>query len=550
METQYHKVAAYPMKIRLYPTKEQAQKIDGWLLGLQKAYNMTLYALREGVPELRRKSKDGITEFPDWTYIQKSAWLDKLRERSNYVAGVPGGALSSSAGGALNADIRKAWESQGKLPVDAWFKATDKKGRPIVRWYSERNPRTSCYLQIEARKFTRNNKSVYITLQKDFTVKARGWNDHIRFEPDSDESFFEKYKDSEKKISFRVCKDCCGDYYGVLTLKDVYRPVKAEAERGNLGIDAGISAMATDSDGVAYENPHFKKNCEDLKAELNRQLARRYGAKNEQFRKERAEVRRYNTLHREEIQEKTLEAKKIEPSKRYLKAQTKLSLLERKVARLRDMRQHIYSAQIAAKAKFVAIENLNVDGMMKNSNLADSLSDAAMSEFLRKIKYKVQWTGGEYHAIGTFTASTERCSQCGYTLQGDARLTLGDRTFCCPACGYTADRDANAAKSILKVALEEVEAGIPSADTIKKPKEKKKRTYPDKPIGKQYPNFFTHFSEELAQQHKNPFVIVDEHQIVVDDSQGHGFTNRQSAQKYWIHKMKNQKQQQNVITAT
>lgn len=544
METQYYKVAAYPMKIRLYPTKEQAEKIDGWLLGLQKAYNMTLYALREGVPELRRKSKDGTAEFPDWTYIGSKAWLDSLRERSSYVADVPGGCLSSSVGGALNADIKKAWESQGKLPVDAWFRATDKKGRPIVRWYSERNPRTSCFFQIEANKFTRKNKSVYIALRKNFTIKARGWNDCIRFAPDSDESFFEKYLRCKETISFRISKDTCGDYYGILTLKDVYRPVKVEAERGNLGIDAGTRVMAADSDGVPYENPRFKKDCEKLKAELNRQLARRYGAKNEQFRKERTEVRRYNTLHREEIQEKTLEARKIEPSKRYLKAKTKLSLLERKVARQRDMQQHIYSAQVVAKANFVAIENLNVDGMMKNSNLADSLSDAAMSAFLRKIRYKTQWTGGEYHAIGTFTASTQRCSQCGYTLQGDAKLELGDPNFCCPACGYTDNRDANAAKSILKVALEEVAAGIPSADTIKKPKEKKtkKKTYTDKPIGKKYPNFFTHYSEELVQQHKNPFVIIDVNQKVVDDAQGEGFKSMQSAQKYWVHKMKNQEQ--------
>ena len=108
METQYYKVAAYPMKIRLYPTKEQAKTIDSWLLGLQKAYNMTLYALKEGVPELRQKSKDGSTEFPNWKYIGSKAWLDSLRERSSYVASVPGGCLSSSVGGALGADIKKA----------------------------------------------------------------------------------------------------------------------------------------------------------------------------------------------------------------------------------------------------------------------------------------------------------------------------------------------------------------------------------------------------------------------------------------------------------
>lgn len=543
METQYYKVAAYPMKIRLYPTKEQAKTIDSWLLGLQKAYNMTLYALKEGVPELRQKSKDGSTEFPNWKYIGSKAWLDSLRERSSYVASVPGGCLSSSVGGALGADIKKAWESQGKLPVDAWFKATDAKGHSIIRWYSDSRPRKSCFFQIEANRFTRVNQSVYITLRKDFTIKARGWNDKIRFAADSMESFFEKYQDGSDVFSFRISKDNCGDYYAVITLKDVYRPFNVESERRGIGIDAGVNAMATDSDGVSYENPRIKKKNETLKAEFGRQMARRYGVKNEQFRKERKEARKYNTLHNEEIANQTVEPRYISPSKRYLKAQVKLSELERKVRRQRDLVQHTYTARIIAKANLVAIENLNVKGMMGNSNLADSLSDAAMSEFLRKLKYKAQWSGGEYHAIGTFTASTERCAQCGYVLQGTEKLTLADRIFTCPICGNTDDRDANAAKSILEIAEEEIKESIPSADTVKKPKEKKKKTYPDKPIGKNYPDVFTHFSEELVQQHKNPFVIVNDRQEVLDDAQGYGYSDRQSAQKFWTHKMKTQQKQ-------
>lgn len=95
----------------------------------------------------------------------------------------------------------------------------------------------------------------------------------------------------------------------------------------------------------------------------------------------------------------------------------------------------------------------------------------------------------------------------------------------------------------MEIAEEEIKEGIPSADTVKKPKEKKKKTYPDKPIGKNYPDVFTHFSEELVQQHKNPFVIVNDRQEVLDDAQGYGYSDRQSAQKFWTHKMKTQQKQ-------
>ena len=553
METQYYKVEAYPMKIRLYPTKEQAKTIDSWLLGLQKAYNMTLYALKEGVPEepeepgekkpeLRRKSEDGSTEFPNWKYIGSGAWIERLERKNQSLKGIPHDAYYNAVGGMLSVDMKKAWESQGKLPVDKWFQARDEKGHLIVRWYNKGKTRSSAYLQVEARKIVQQGKSVFITLQKGFRVKARGWNEKIRFSEDLTQSFFDKYREDKRKVGVRISRDNCGDYYAVISLKDVYRPVKVESERRSIGVDAGIKAMATDSDGVLYENPRIKKRNEAEKAELNRQLARRYGAKNERFREECKAARKYNKSHQEEIAEKTVEHKEVLPSKRYLKAQLKLSKLERKMARQRDLIHHIYTAQIVAKANFVAIEGLDVEGMKKDSNSASSVEDAAMSGLLRKIKYKSRWSGGSYHVIGTFDPSTQRCAQCGYVLKDEEKLKRKDETFVCPRCGNVDDRDKNAAKSILMVAKARIEAGDPSSDTVKEPKEKKrkKKTYPDKPIGKNYPGVFTHFSEEFRQQYKNPFVIVNDKQEVLDDAQGYGYSNRQSAQKFWVHKMKRQ----------
>jgi IS605 OrfB family transposase len=93
----------------------------------------------------------------------------------------------------------------------------------------------------------------------------------------------------------------------------------------------------------------------------------------------------------------------------------------------------------------LALEDLNVAGMLRNHHLAAAISDAAWAELARIVTYKQQWRGGHTIVVDRWFPSSKTCAACGAIL---ATLTLADRAFCCPACGHTADRDLNAATNL------------------------------------------------------------------------------------------------------
>lgn len=90
----------------------------------------------------------------------------------------------------------------------------------------------------------------------------------------------------------------------------------------------------------------------------------------------------------------------------------------------------------------VAIEDLNVTGMLANHRLARSIHDAAWTELARILAYKQAWRGGELVGVDRWFPSSKTCSRCGTT---DPNLTLADRAYQCGSCGLELDRDLNAA---------------------------------------------------------------------------------------------------------
>ena len=94
----------------------------------------------------------------------------------------------------------------------------------------------------------------------------------------------------------------------------------------------------------------------------------------------------------------------------------------------------------------IAIEDLNVSGMLRNHRLAQAISDAGWAEFARLVKYKQAWRGGELIEADRWYPSTRQCPACG-AVNGD--MTLADRVFAC-TCGHSADRDTNAAVNLAR----------------------------------------------------------------------------------------------------
>ena len=110
---------------------------------------------------------------------------------------------------------------------------------------------------------------------------------------------------------------------------------------------------------------------------------------------------------------------------------------------------HKLSTQIVNEYDSIAIENLNVAGMIKNHKLSKHIADASWGTFEIMLKYKAEWKGKNILQIGRFAPSSKMCS-CGKI---NNELKLSQRTWTCSSCGNTHDRDILAANNIKKFGL-------------------------------------------------------------------------------------------------
>lgn len=190
--------------------------------------------------------------------------------------------------------------------------------------------------------------------------------------------------------------------------------MEAEAwvhERGAVGIDVGINRLATLSDGGVFENQRPLRTLQRKVKRLSRALSRKQDA-----------------------------------SKNREKACRKLARTHYRIACIREDALQKATTAIANKYQFVAIEDLNVRGMLRNHALAQALGDASLSRFTALVEQKVTERGGGVQKVGRFFPSSKTCSGCGAVRE---TLSLGERTFVCPACDARLDRDYNAALNIL-----------------------------------------------------------------------------------------------------
>jgi putative transposase len=108
---------------------------------------------------------------------------------------------------------------------------------------------------------------------------------------------------------------------------------------------------------------------------------------------------------------------------------------------------HQLSTRLVRTYRLIGVEALNVQGLAR-SRLAKSVHDAAWAQLLAMLDYKVAKTGSRVIRVDP-RGTSQMCSGCGREVPKD----LGQRVHRCPHCGLELDRDVNAARNILRLAL-------------------------------------------------------------------------------------------------
>ena len=157
-------------------------------------------------------------------------------------------------------------------------------------------------------------------------------------------------------------------------------------------------------------------------------------------REQRCLSRKYEDLKKRNKKRKG-EATRQNIQKQVLKVQK----LYHKIENIRTDYIHKTIAEIVkTKPSYIAIEDLNIKGMMKNRHLLKAVASQKFYEFRTKLEAKCKEFGIELRIVDRWYPSSKLCHKCG-CIKKD--LKLSDREYIC-ACGYRADRDYNASLNL------------------------------------------------------------------------------------------------------
>lgn len=177
-----------------------------------------------------------------------------------------------------------------------------------------------------------------------------------------------------------------------------------------VGIDVGLTTLATLSNGTAIENPRWARKRQARIAAVNRSLA--------------GKQRR---------------------SKNRVRAKEVLRRAHQRVADARKNYIHHVSKKLVEDYDLIAYEDLRISNMAR-SVLGKSIMDAAWGLLIRYIAYKAEYAGKWFIPVNP-RGTSQRCSGCGVTVPKD----LSERLHTCTECGLILGRDYNAARNILSL---------------------------------------------------------------------------------------------------
>ena len=374
-------------KTEINPTIEQIRKINKTIGTCRFAYNFYL-AYNKEVYEKEKKFVSGM-EFSKWlnnVYLKENpeyAWIKEVSTKS-----VKQSIMNSER------SFKRFFKGQSGFPK---FK---KKGKSDVKMY-----------------FVKTNSQTIIACERHrIKIPTLGW---VRLK----EKGYIPWNSNTYIIKSGTISCRTGRYY-VSVLVDQPERERPQLQDFGLGIDLGVKNFAVISNGVVKKNINKTDKVKKLEKQLRREqrcLSRKYESlkKNNKNRES----------SRENIQKQILKVKKL-------------------YCRIDNIRTDYINKTIAeivkTKPSYIAVEDLNVSGIMKNRHLSKAVASQKFYEFRVKLEAKCKEYGIELRIVDRWYPSSKLCHECG-CIRKD--LKLSDREYVCE-CGYHADRDYNASLNL------------------------------------------------------------------------------------------------------
>ncbi len=214
---------------------------------------------------------------------------------------------------------------------------------------------------------------------------------------------------------------CVAGKWYISIAVDVQKDMSLPKTGKYVGVDLGVKDIAITTDGFKFANPRWINKSEKKLKRLQRELARRQRS-----------------------------------SKRRKRTRLRLAQQHNRVANQRKDWLDKITTYLVRSYDVIALEDLNVRGMVKNHNLVKAITNVAFGEFNRQIEYKAQMYGKQIYRVGRFFPSSKTCSVCGCIQD---KMPLNVREWTCPECGAHHDRDINAAINLVRQAMPEVTHG-------------------------------------------------------------------------------------------
>lgn len=376
-------------KTEIHPTPEQMIQINKAIGTCRFVYNFYL-AHNKDIYEKEKKFVSGM-DFSKWLnniYLKENPEYSWMKEVSS----------KSVKQSIMNAEraYRRFFKGQSRFPK---FKKKDKSD---VKMY-----------------FVKTDSKVIIPCERHrIKIPTLGW---VRLK----EKGYIPTNSNTHIIKSGTVSYNAGRYY-VSVLVEEPEQTNQQLNDFGLGIDLGIKEFAVISNGNVKKNINKTAKLKKLEKQLKREqrcLSRKYESLKKRNKKEKGEATRQN------IQKQKL----------------KVQRLYHRIGNIRtDYINKTIAEMVKTKPSYIAIEDLNISGMMKNRHLSKAVASQKFYEFRTKLKVKCREYGIELRIVDRWYPSSKLCHECG-CIKKD--LKLSDREYVCE-CGYHVDRDYNASLNL------------------------------------------------------------------------------------------------------